>query len=62
MKHAIARTVFYCVVLTTALLSGVASGNGCIDCHSNPDFYVQERLLYTYYQDYISSRPPTKAS
>ncbi|NIO41139.1 MAG: hypothetical protein GTO41_13765, partial [Burkholderiales bacterium] len=60
MKHAIARAVSHFVVLATILLSGVASGNGCIDCHSNPDFYVQERVLYTYYQDYISS--PHKAA
>jgi hypothetical protein len=39
MRHTIARTVFHYAVLATTLLSGVASGNGCIDCHSNPDFY-----------------------
>lgn len=60
MKYTIPRTVFHYVVLATTLLAGVASGNGCIDCHSNPDFYVQERILYTYYQDYISS--PHKAA
>ncbi len=60
MKHVIPRTVFYCVVLTTAFLSGAASGNDCINCHSNPDFYVQDRKLHTYYQDWITS--PHKAA
>jgi formate-dependent nitrite reductase cytochrome c552 subunit len=55
MKHTIRRTIFYNVVLVATLLPGAASGNGCIDCHSNPDFYVQDRKLYTYYQDYIAS-------
>jgi formate-dependent nitrite reductase cytochrome c552 subunit len=60
MKHTIPRSVFYYVVLATTFLSGTASGNGCINCHSNPDFYVQDRKLYTYYQDYITS--PHKAA
>ena len=60
MKHKIPRTAFYCAVLATIFFSGAASGNGCINCHSNPDFYVQDRKLHTYYQDWITS--PHKAA
>jgi formate-dependent nitrite reductase cytochrome c552 subunit len=59
MKHSIPRTVLY-VAFGATFLSSASSGNGCIDCHSNPDYYVQDRKLYTYYQDYIAS--PHKAA
>lgn len=55
MKHSIRRSVFYSVVVASTFLSGAAAANGCIDCHSNPDFYVQDKKLYTYYQDYLAS-------
>jgi hypothetical protein len=32
-----------------------AAGNGCMDCHSNPDFYARFPKLYHYYQDWIDS-------
>jgi len=32
-----------------------AAGNGCMDCHSDPDFYARAPKLYHYYQDWIDS-------
>jgi hypothetical protein len=43
------------VILTSLWFSQTVYGNGCIECHSNSDFYVQERKLHTYYQDWLSS-------
>jgi len=43
------------LLLLLMAVPGVTLGNSCVDCHSNPDFYVQERLLHTYYQDWLKS-------
>ena len=55
MNHTIPQTMFYLVLIATTFLSGAAYGNSCIDCHSDPEFYVQDRKLHTYYQDWTTS-------
>ncbi len=35
--------------------AAAAVGNGCIDCHSNEDFYARLPRLYHYYHDWIES-------
>jgi len=55
MKHKIPNSMFCSVVFATTLVSAIAYGNSCIDCHSDPDFYVQDRKLHTYYQDWLTS-------
>ncbi len=43
------------ILLPSASLSA-ASKNSCIACHSDPDFFVKNRKLYRYFQDYKLSR------
>lgn len=60
MKKTITSFIFFWVAIALALTSNTALGNGCIDCHSDPDFYVQERKLHNYYEDWTKS--PHKAA
>ena len=32
-----------------------AAGNGCVECHSNEDFYARFPKLYYYYHDWVES-------
>ena len=55
MNNTSSQTLIYLVLIASTVLSGTAFGNSCIDCHSDPDFYVQDRKLHTYYQDWTTS-------
>ena len=55
MRHSFRGILVGWVVVATTVLSGNAYGNSCIGCHSDPDFYVQDRKLHTYYQDWLKS-------
>lgn len=52
------RIVFGFVVLLSSLtlsVSAQSSGNGCISCHQQSDFFAQYPKLHKYYQQYLVS-------
>jgi formate-dependent nitrite reductase cytochrome c552 subunit len=55
MKAVFSVLLYFCLAITGLGIPQSASANGCITCHSNSDFFVEDRKLYTYYQDYIKS-------
>ena len=55
MTRVICSFLYVSLVAIILFLPRLSHGNGCIDCHSDPDFFVQDRKLYSYYQDYIKS-------
>ncbi|NIM70643.1 MAG: hypothetical protein GTN86_08465 [Xanthomonadales bacterium] len=55
MIHAYLKAVLGLVVLPAMSLAGAWAANSCIDCHSDPNYFVQDRKLHDYYQDWIKS-------
>ncbi len=59
MFSALSRTNCFLSALVTLasfmLLSGTAVADACVDCHKNPSFRTQNKKLYDYYNDWISS-------
>ncbi len=59
MFSALSRTKCFLSALFTLasfmLLSGTAVADACVDCHKNPNFRTQNKKLYDYYNDWISS-------
>ncbi len=43
------------ILAVLACVSAPASGNGCIDCHKDENFYARNPKLYRYYQDWLKS-------
>lgn len=50
-----AKITFTWLLFAVIALPVVVYSNGCEDCHSDPDFYVQSRKIHTYYQNWIKS-------
>ena len=54
------RIAFFCFLmtglagLTPGLIAG-DSGDSCVECHSDPGFFVTNKKLYRYYQDWLQS-------
>jgi formate-dependent nitrite reductase cytochrome c552 subunit len=55
MKFALSGYIYFGLIFLVLGVPLPAQGNGCIDCHSDSDFYVQDRKIYNYYQDFINS-------
>ena len=55
MKRALPGLLYAGLFLMAVGIPLPAQANGCIDCHSDTDFFVQDRKLYNYYQDFIKS-------
>lgn len=41
--------------LATPVAAETPSENGCINCHQDPKFAIQNQRIYDYYQDWLSS-------
>lgn len=55
MKRKNSIALLSAIALAVTPLTSAVASNGCIQCHSDPNFYVQDRKLHVYYQEWLKS-------
>jgi len=55
MNQLITFFIVYCTLIAGATFPNTSHGNSCTNCHSNPDIYAQDQIIYKYYLNWSKS-------